>query len=52
MTAGEHLHDDGGDDGGADWRGPKVLKGRTVLTGRPYARWSSTSLSAPPLLAA
>src|SRR5450631_2809778 len=37
----------------ADWRGPKVLKGRTVTTGSPYARWKdSTSLSAAILVAA
>ena len=37
----------------ADWKGPKVLNGRTITAGRPNERWKeSISLSAPILLAA
>ena len=36
-----------------DWRGPKVLNGRSVTTGSPKLRWyDSTSLSAATLEAA
>ncbi len=36
----------------ADWRGPKVLNGRTVTTGTPKEQWNASAiLSAPILLA-